>query len=274
MSDAQQRHAHGHTQTPSRLRTRAMHTLAPLAAVAAAIAAWALFKQVFGVKDFVLPSPLGVLHAFTDDPTPFLRGTLETATSAGIGFAIAAIGGVLVGSALSLSRAIERSVYPLTLLFQMVPLIAIAPLLVIWCGYGRPAIIASTAIVAIFPVIANTLAGLRARDAGLAELFAILGAGRLATWWKLALPSAVPSIVTGLRIAAGLATIGTISGEFIAAEGGERAPLGMLIMTSLRQFKTDRVFVSVVLAACVGFAMFGLVSLASRVLLARWMRGR
>ena len=100
MSGAQHRHTHGHAQT--NLRTRAMRALAPLAAVVAAIAAWALFKQMFGVKDFVLPSPLGVLHAFTEDPAPFLRGTLETATSAGIGFAIAAIGGVLVGSALSL----------------------------------------------------------------------------------------------------------------------------------------------------------------------------
>jgi NitT/TauT family transport system permease protein len=155
----------------------------------------------------------------------------------------------------------------------MVPLVAIAPLLVIWCGYGRPAIVASTAIVSVFPVIANTLAGLRVRDAGLQELFTVLGASRFTTWWKLALPSAVPSIVTGLRIAAGLAAIGTITGEFLAAEGGERAPLGILIMTAMRNFATDRVFVAVLLAACVGFLLFGAVSAGSRLLLARWMRG-
>ena len=93
------------------------------------VALWAAFKAVFGVKDFVLPSPLGVLRAFEADPRTFLVGVRETATSAAIGFAIAAVGGVLVGSLLSLSRAVERSVYPLTLLFQMVPLVAIAPLL-------------------------------------------------------------------------------------------------------------------------------------------------
>ena len=83
---------------------------------------------------------------------------------------------------------------------------------------------------------------------------------------------AVPSIVTGLRIAAGLAAIGTITGEFLAAEGGERAPLGILIMTAMRNFATDRVFVAVVLAAGVGFLLFGVVSAASRLLLAKWMR--
>ena len=247
-------------------------SIGPLATVAIAIAAWAAFKAAFGVKDFVLPSPYGVVRAFADDPAPFLVGARETLVSAVLGFAIAAAGGVALGSLLSLSRTVERSVYPLTLLFQMVPLIAIAPLLVIWCGNGRPAIVAATVIVSVFPVIASTLAGLRARDPGLDELFAVLGAGRLATWWKLALPSAVPSIVTGLRISAGLATIGTISGEFIAAVSGERAPLGVMITTAMRNFATDRVFVAVLLAACVGFALFGAVSLASRLLLSRWMR--
>jgi NitT/TauT family transport system permease protein len=254
-------------------RTRIAAIAGPLATIAIVLVAWAAFKALFGVKDFVLPSPFGVARAFEADPRTFLVGARETAISAALGFAIAATAGVVIGSVLSLSRAVERSVYPLTLLFQMVPLVAIAPLLVIWCGYGRPAIVASTAIVSVFPVIANTLAGLRARDAGLQELFTVLGAGRFTTWWKLALPSAVPSIVTGLRIAAGLAAIGTITGEFLAAEGGERAPLGILIMTAMRNFATDRVFVAVLLAACVGFLLFGAVSAGSRLLLARWMRG-
>lgn len=250
----------------------AARTAPPLLAIAAAVALWALAKQAFGIADFMLPSPKGVLDAFLADPRPFLVGCVETATSAVAGFALAAAAGILLASLLSLSRAVERSVYPLTLLFQMVPLIAIAPLLVIWLGYGRPAVVASAAIVSLFPVIANALHGLRTRDPGLDELFAVLRAGRLAVWWKLALPGAVPSIVTGLRIAAGLATIGTISGEFIAGEGGQRAPLGVMILTALRSFQTDRVFVCVLLSALVGFAVFGGVALASRLLLGRWMR--
>ncbi len=254
------------------MKARALDILGPLLAIALAILAWTAIKWALDLKDFVLPSPIGVARAFVDDPAPFLRGAFQSAGSAMLGFAIATAGGVLLGSAISLSRAVERSVYPLTLLFQMVPLVAIAPLLVLWFGYGRPAIVASAAIVSIFPVIASTVAGLGARDPNLAELFRVLGAGRLATWWKLALPSAVPSIVTGLKIAAGLATIGTICGEFLAGTGGENAPLGVMITTALRNFQTDRVFVSVLLAAAVGFAVFGTVSLASRLLLARWMR--
>lgn len=254
------------------MKERALAILGPLVAIAIAIAAWSAVKWTLDLKDFVLPSPLGVARAFLDDPEPFLRGAFQSAGSALLGFAIAAVGGVLAGSAISLSRAVERSVYPLTLLFQMVPLVAIAPLLVLWFGYGRPAIVASAAIVSVFPVIASTVSGLGARDPNLAELFRVLGAGRLATWWKLALPSAVPSIVTGLRIAAGLATIGTICGEFLAGTAGEDAPLGVMITTALRNFQTDRVFVSVLLAAGVGFAVFGAVNLSSRLLLARWMR--
>jgi len=244
----------------------------PAATVALAIGAWSAAKAILDIKDFVLPSPVAVLDAFLTDPMFFLGGAWESLLSALIGFAIAAAAGIVVGSALSLSRVVERSVYPVTLLFQMVPLIAVAPLLVIWLGNGRPAIVAATVIVAIFPVIANTLAGLRARDPGLDELFAVLGAGRFTTWRKLALPAAVPSIVTGLRIAAGLATIGTISGEFMASASGERVPLGVQITGAMRSFATDRVFVAVLLAACVGFVLFGTVSLASRVLLARWTR--
>ena len=254
------------------MKARALGILGPLLAVTLAILAWAAIKWALDLKDFVLPSPIGVARAFLDDPAPFLRGALQSAGSAMLGFAIATAGGIVLGSAISLSRAVERSVYPLTLLFQMVPLVAIAPLLVLWFGYGRPAIVASAAIVSIFPVIASTVAGLGARDPNLAELFRVLGAGRLATWWKLALPSAVPSIVTGLKIAAGLATIGTVCGEFLAGTGGEDAPLGVMITTALRNFQTERVFVSVLLAAGVGFAVFGTVSLASRVFLARWMR--
>ncbi len=246
--------------------------IGPPCTIAALLLVWTFLKWQFDFQDYVLPSPRAVLDAFLTDPVPFLRGCAESAQCAVAGFLIAAVAGIAIGSVISFSRTMERSIYPLTLLFQMVPLIAIAPLLVLWLGYGRPAIIASAAIVAVFPIIANTLAGLRARDEALVELFRVLGASRFTVWWKLALPSAVTSIVTGLGIAAGLATIGTICGEFLAGIAGENAPLGVLITTGLRNFQTDRVFVSVVLAALVGFTVFGAVSLASRLLLSRWTR--
>ncbi len=248
----------------------AVGIVVPIVTASGAILVWTGIKSAFDISDYLLPSPLAVVHALREQPSLYLAATIETAICASLGFLIAAVSGVTLASVLSLFRIIERGIYPLTLLFQMVPLIAIAPLLVIWFGYGRPSIIACATIVSIFPVIANTLAGLRSRDAGLNELFAILGAGRLTTWWKLALPSSVPSILTGLRIAAGLATIGTIAGEFI---GSDRQPLGVLITTNLRSSQTAAVFASVLLAACVGFALFGTVSVLGRVLFARWLRG-
>jgi NitT/TauT family transport system permease protein len=256
-------------KSPSFADHPAAGVVVPLVAVSLAIAAWAGFKSAFGVSDYLLPSPMAVLRAFTEQPRMYLHATAETAICASLGFCMAATGGVALASLLSLFRVVERGMYPLTLLFQMVPLIAIAPLLVIWFGYGRPSIVACATIVSIFPVIANTLAGLRGRDAGLQELFAILGAGRFTTWWKLALPSAVPSILTGLRIAAGLATIGTIAGEFI---GSDRQPLGVLITTNLRSSQTAAVFASVILAACVGFALFGAVTVLGQWIFARWLR--
>ena len=257
---------------PSRAASRALTVVGPIVAVALAVLAWSAVKWAFELKDFVLPSPLGVARAFLDDPAPFLRGALQSAGSALLGFAIAAAGGIVLGSAISLSRTVERSVYPLTLLFQMVPLIAIAPLLVVWFGYGRPATLASAVVVAVFPILANTLAGLRSADPLHEELFSVLAASRLQIWWKLRLPSAAPQILTGLRIAAGLATIGTITGEFLAGVGGDGAPLGIQITTALKTLHVEAVFVCVLLAALVGFLLFFAVSLAARLLLRRYVR--
>lgn len=258
------------TDTPKSQGARALSLLGPIVAVSLAVLAWAAIRWVFELKDFVLPSPLGVANAFLDDPAPFLRGALQSAGSAMLGFAIAAIGGIVLGSLISLSRVVERSVYPLTLLFQMVPLVAIAPLLVIWFGYGVKSALASAAIVSVFPVIANTVDGLRSTDPNLRELFRLYGASRSTTWWKLALPWAVPNIVTGLRIASGLAVIGAIVGEFVSGYAGADAPLGVVVLASLREARTDLVFAAVALGALVGFALFGAVSALGWLL----MRGR
>jgi len=152
----------------------------------------------------------------------------------------------------------------------MVPLVALAPILVIWFGYGIRSAIASAAIVALFPVIANTLGGLRSVDRELEELFSLYRARGFSRWWRLRLPAALPSIVTGLRIAAGLAVIGAVVGEFVSAYAGDRAPLGMVIVSAMREFRTDLMFGAIGLAALVGFGLFGIVNLAGWLLLRRW----
>ncbi|MBL9119288.1 MAG: ABC transporter permease [Phycisphaerae bacterium] len=233
----------------------------PAVVVLALAVVWEVAVRVGNVSPYILPAPSRVAEALWSDRTSFLRSTLVTARSALAGFGLAALIGIAVGSLLSVSRRVERSVYPLTLLLQMVPLVAIAPVLVVWLDNGAPAVIASSAIVALFPVIANTLAGLRGADPQLEELFDFHRASAWQRWTRLRFPAAIPSILTGLRIAAGLATIGAVVGEFVAGFSSDATPLGMVITASQREFRTDRVFAAVLLASLVGFVLFGLVSL-------------
>jgi NitT/TauT family transport system permease protein len=213
---------------------------------------------------------MDVVRAAGEMRVPLAGAAWMTGTSAAIGFAIAAGVGVLAGSVLAAVPFLMRGLYPIATLLQMVPLVAIAPLLVIWCGYGPRTAVASAAIVSVFPVLAATLDGMRGTDRGLVELFGTLRAGRVQRWWKLELPWAIPSIVTGLRVAAGLSVIGAIVGEFVGAFAGDESPVGILILSAMRENRTDLVFAAVAVAAIVGFVLFGLVSLGGWLLLRRW----
>jgi NitT/TauT family transport system permease protein len=181
------------------------------------------------------------------------------------GLAASAAIGVAAAVALSTSRWIERAFYPYAIFFQIVPIVAIAPLLVIWFGYGFRAVVAAAFIVSVFPVIANTLAGLRSVDPALRDLFRLYGAGRWARLAKLELPWALPSLLTGLRVAAGLAVIGAIVGEFVGGGG-----LGVVVLEAMRQQRTDLVFAAILHASALGLALFAAVNGASRLALRRW----
>ncbi|MFO0894008.1 MAG: ABC transporter permease [Phycisphaerales bacterium] len=250
---------------------RALRLAAPPAVVVLlAIAGWQLLVWTWQPPPFLLPGPAQVAEAAWARRSALAWATLGTAASAASGFALAALLGIGAGSVLGSIRILERGFYPLATLLQMVPLVAIAPLLVVWFGYGTGSTIASAAIVALFPVLANTLDGLRSVDPGLRELFRMHRAGPFARWWKLGLPAATPSIVTGLRIAAGLAVIGAVVGEFVAGYAGERAPLGIVIMAAMREGATDLVMAAVALSALVGFLLFGVVSAIGWISLRRW----
>jgi NitT/TauT family transport system permease protein len=136
---------------------------------------------------------------------------------------------------------------------------------VIWFGYGLRAVVAAAFIVSVFPVIANTLAGLQSVDPALRDLFRLYGASGWARLTKLSLPWALPNILTGLRIAAGLAVIGAIVGEFVGGGG-----LGVVVLEAMRQQRTDLVFAAVLHAAALGLGLFAAVSFASRTTLRRW----
>jgi NitT/TauT family transport system permease protein len=251
--------------------SRALSALGPPASVvAAALLAWQGAVSLLRPPEYLLPGPLAIAGAFLADAGRLSAAMLRTGLAAAAGFGLAGIGGVVLGSVLAGSRFLRRGVYPLASLLQMVPLVALAPILVIWFGYGGRATVASAALVALFPVLANTLDGLRSVDAGLVETFEVYRASRWDRFWKLGLPWATPAIVTGLRVAAGLSVIGAVVGEFVSGFAGERAPLGIVILAALRESRTDLVFAAVGLSATVGFLLFGAVSAGGWLALRRW----
>jgi NitT/TauT family transport system permease protein len=244
--------------------------LPPLVVVAMLLMLWEGVVVLWKVPRYLLPSPLAVLDATWDDRGRMLAAAWQTTLASVGGFGLAVSIGVLLGSLLGTSRTLQRGFYPIALLLQMVPLVAIAPLLVLWFGYGLRSTIASACIVSVFPVLASTLDGLRGTDPGLQEIFTIHRAGRFTRWWKLELPSSLPSIVTGCRVAAGLSVIGAVVGEFVSGYAGDNAPLGIVIVSGMRETRTDLVFAAVALSACAGFLLFAIVSALGWLLLRRW----
>lgn len=216
------------------------------------------------LPSFLVPAPSSVLLSMFRDWPELWRATLNTVIASVIGFGLSALIGSLAAIALSSAVWVQRAFYPYAVFFQTVPIIAIAPLLVIWFGWDRT-VVASAFIVSIFPVIANTLTGLLSTDPALRDLFKLYDAKRLATLLKLRLPFALPHVMTGLRIAAGLAVIGAIVGEFITGSG-----IGGAIMVSRQQNRVDTVFAGLLLASLLGIVLFALVNLISWLALRRW----
>ena len=217
------------------------------------------------VPTFLMPAPSQVMNAFLDDFANFKIAFLQTLFASSAGLLLSMAIGLIFALLLSFSTLIRAMFFPYAIFFQTVPIIAIAPLLVIWLGYGLPTVIASAFIVSVFPVIANSVLGLLGTDPLLLNLFKMMGASPMQVLFKLRLPAALPQILGGFKIAAGLAVIGTIVGEFISGSGR-----GGLVDAARNQQRVDRVFVSVLLAAFLGILFFSLISLFNRILLKHW----
>ena len=218
-----------------------------------------------GSRRFFVPPPSAVLRTMIPQiASGFSR--LQTTTSIGAltGFALSAFGGIAIAVFLSSSRAIQRAFYPYAVFFQTVPIIAIAPLLVIWFGYGMRTVVASAFIVSIFPVIANTLDGILSTDPALRDLFRLYGASASDTLWKLRFPAALPQILTGLRIAGGLAVLRSAR-MIVGGVLSEATWLGSVVDGRLPQhaqqpFPRIRFSAAVLLASLLGLALFGFIT--------------
>lgn len=239
--------------------------LPPVLVLVLSMALAELVVRVGGVPSWLVPPPTAVLKALVEQSDLLLKALWGTTQAAVIGFVSAALVGIVLAVLLSTARWVQRAFYPYAIFFQTVPIIAVAPLLVIWFGYGLRTIAISSFIVSVFPVIASTLSGLLSTDPALRDLFRLYGASPWARLWNLQLPWALPQVMTGLRIAAGLAVIGAIVGEFFAGGG-----LGIAMQVAIRQQRADLVFAIVLLGSLLGLALFGVVGVLSYFSLRHW----
>jgi NitT/TauT family transport system permease protein len=237
----------------------------PLVPLGLLLVAAELAGRAGWVAAYLMPTPTEVVAALGTHAADLARATGQTAAAALLGFGLSVIVGVSAATLLAGSTIARRALYPYAVFLQTVPIIAVAPLLVIWFGFGLRTCIASAFIVSVFPIMANTLTGMLSTDPALRDLFRLYRATGLATIFKLRLPFALPAILTGLRISGGLAVIGAIVGEFIAGGG-----LGGQIETARTQQRVDLVFAAILLASVLGLLLFACVNFLSWLLLRHW----
>jgi NitT/TauT family transport system permease protein len=187
-----------------------------------------------------------------------------------LAFAVAAVAGVLISFAFVQSRAIETALFPYAVLLQVTPIVAVAPLIIIWVKNPTAAMTVCAALVALFPVIANTTLGLRSVDPDLQSYFRLNHASRAQTLLRLRIPSALPYFFGGLRISSGLALIGAVVAEFVAGTGGSGAGLAYQIMQSGFQLNIPRMFAALLLISLTGMALFVTMAWLSRAALGPW----
>jgi NitT/TauT family transport system permease protein len=239
--------------------------LPPLLPLLVSMGVFELAVRSGWVPSYLIPAPSEVFRSLIDDRFELAIAAWTTLSSALVGLVLSFTSGTLFAIALSSSDLARRAFYPYAVFFQTVPIIAIAPLLVIWFGFGQPTVIASAAIVSVFPIIASTLLGLKSTEPALIDLFNLYSASAKQMLYMLKIPFALPQIFSGLRIASGLAVVGAIVGEFIGGGG-----LGSVVDSARTQQRIDRVFAAVLISALLGVVLVGAVNFISALTLGSW----
>jgi len=236
----------------------------PVLCLAAVFGFWTLYVRNAEISPFVLPPPGKIATAFYNllfDPAAWRHARITVTETLG-GFLSATVVGILAGTAMAKFQPLEWAFKPFIIILQLVPKIALAPLFVLWFGFGLESKIVISAVLSFFPIFANTLLAIKSVDAGDREVFASLRAGPLQTFLLLEWPSALPVILTGMEIAIVLATIGAIVGEFIGGNAG----LGHLALSKLQELQVDGLFAVILMLTLIGLVMYGAVTLLRRLL--------
>ncbi len=249
---------------------RFVRVAAPALVGVAVIVLWYVLVRAFDVPKYLVPSPVDVAETLLADWGLLSRSLLVTLKITFFALLCATVLGTLIAFAFVQSRLIEASFFPYAVLLQVTPIVAIAPLIIIWVENIEVALVLCATIVALFPMISNTTLGLRSVDPGLANLFRMNKATRLQTLSRLLIPSAAPYFFGGLRISSGLALIGAVVAEFVAGTGGHAAGLAYQILQAGFQLNIPRLFAALALITVTGVALFLLMVWLSRLALGHW----
>jgi NitT/TauT family transport system permease protein len=241
----------------------------PILVLTVGVFIWHLVVQIFTIPPFVLPGPGLVLATLFADSGLLWNSLLVTLLTTFQGFLLAAVGGIGLAILFNQSRLVEYSLYPYAVILQVTPIVAIAPLLLIYLPQPL-AVLACAWIVAFFPVLANTTLGLNSVDHNLLALFELYKASRWQLLWNLKLPSALPQMLAGLRIAGGLSLIGAVVAEIAAGSAGAGSGLAYRIAESGYRLNIPRMFAALLLLSLAGVAIFFALSGVSYLMLRRW----
>ena len=250
----------------SRVWRRRLNAAAfPIGALLLLLAVWEFVVRYFKVPTYIAAAPSAVWAAFIKDPNYILKHTLSTGIAAVAGFFLAILVGGVLAVIIAYSRPLERAVYPYLVITKVVPIVAIAPILAIWFGFGAAPKVVVAFLIAFFPIVVNLVLGFRSADHGMLMLMRSMNARESDTFRKIRMPFAMPYFFAALRIAAPTCVVGAIVAEFVGSDSG----LGYVILFAKGYLQTDRIFLAVVASAFLGILMFGSVVLVeSRVL--RW----
>jgi NitT/TauT family transport system permease protein len=248
----------------------AVRVLAPTLLGIVLLLTWQIVCKVLAVPVYLVPMPTDIFDTLVQDWTLLTSALMMTLKITFLAFGLSVVLGVLAAFLFVQSRILEVSLFPYAIILQVTPIVAIAPLIIIWVKSPLPAMVICATMVAVFPIISNTILGLRSVNPGLVNLFKLNHATRWQMLRRLRVPSALPYFFGGLRISSGLALIGAVVAEFVAGTGGSGAGLAYQILQAGFQLNIPRMFAALLLLSLSGIVIFFALSFASYLLLRRW----
>ena len=258
------------TPTPLLQQPRVQRVLYPLLVAVVLLGSWQALVTGFKLPPYLVPSPLLMMETLFTDWAPLGLALLVTMKITLLSFIVAVTVGVLISFLFVQSRVIETALFPYAVLLQVTPIVAIAPLIIIWVKEPTASLVVCAALVALFPIISNTTLGLRSVDPDLQSYFKMNRASRSQVLLRLRIPSALPYFFGGLRISSGLALIGAVVAEFVAGTGGTGTGLAYQILMAGYQLNIPRMFAALLLISLAGVGLFVLMAWLTKVCLGSW----